>query len=752
MLGYGWFPDRLGGLNRYYRELLEHLPEATGVVIGEDASTPARVAGVSGHDRPLPLRLFAFWRAAQLAAPDAQVVDAHFALYALIPLWLGRLRKKPVVVHFHGPWAEESVAAGDGSGIRRAARRLLERAVYTRADQAVVLTSAFRQVLVEDYGVKPWIVNVVAPGVDLERFSPGSRERARDQLGLTADSFVAVSVRRLVPRMGLDLLLESWRDALGELPSASCLLIVGDGPLERELSERTAALGIDASVRYTGRVSDEQLVQIYRAADIAVVPTLEHEGFGLVVLEAAACGTPSIVTAAGGLPEAVAGLDPSLIVWRAEASALRAALVRSVAQRPDRDRCRAYANRHDWEAVAARHRQIAARAAGVAANRAARLRVVYLDHVARLSGGEIALLRLLPHLDRVDAHVILAEDGPLVGQLHLLGCSTEVMPFGDDARNLHRGQLGGRGLPVAVAGATISYVLKLAARLRRLGADLVHANSLKSGVYGSIAARLAGVPMVWHVRDRIYEDYMPHAAAVLIRRMTRHLPAAVIANSESTMATLQRPPRSPVIYSVIPDTLGYVPATQSVRGRPLTYAVVGRLAPWKGQDLFLRAFAQAFPDDGVRGAVVGDALFGEHDYAARLPRLAEQLRIADRIEFRGHRSDIWSELTTIDVLVHASTTPEPFGQVIVEGMAAGVPVIAAAAGGPAEIIRHDQTGVLYPPGDAAGLAEAMIRLVDPELRARLSLAARDALGPYSPATVAARVQGLYDAAIAAHAA
>jgi glycosyltransferase involved in cell wall biosynthesis len=313
MLGHGWFPDKLGGLDRYYRDLLEHLPEARGVVIGGDASTPARVAGVSGHLRPLPMRLLAFWEAAQCQADAVDVVDAQFALYALLPLWLGPLRHKPVVLHFHGPWAYENVASGDGSGIRRRLRLALERAAYRRADQVVVLTSAFRRVLVERYRVPPWIVNVEPPGVDLERFSPGSSAAAREELGLSAEAFVAVAVRRLVPRMGLELLIESWRDCLEHLPTGSTLLIAGEGPLEGELRTLAARRAPD-SVRLLGRVSDEQLVTLYRAADVAVVPTLEHEGFGLVVLEAAACGTPSIVTSVGGLPEVMTALDPSLIV------------------------------------------------------------------------------------------------------------------------------------------------------------------------------------------------------------------------------------------------------------------------------------------------------------------------------------------------------------------------------------------------------------------------------------------------------
>jgi glycosyltransferase involved in cell wall biosynthesis len=742
MLGKGWFPEQLGGLDRYYRDLLEHLPEASGIVIGAGRVSHARVNGVSAHEQPIARRLIAFWRAAQWAADQTDVVDAHFALYALAPLRFGRLRGKPVVLHFHGPWADENVAAGDGSGLRLQTRRLLERAAYSTADEAIVLTSAFRQVLVERYRVPPWKISVVAPGVDLDRFTPGSMERARRHLGLDSDAFVAVAVRRLVPRMGLDVLLEAWSEAADRLPPRSALLIAGDGPLRGELASTIAGRGLEDSVHLMGRAADQQLVELYQAADVAVVPTLEHEGFGLVVIEAAACGAVPIVTSVGGLPEAVGDLDPSLIVPAGNHEVLRDRLVRARLDRPTRTECRAHAERFAWPDVVARHRGIIRRAV-THPKPDDRLKVVYLDHVARLSGGEIALLRLLPHLDRVNAHVVLAEDGPLVQQLHLAGISAEVLPLTASVLHLRKGQVHQRGLSPTVAGATAAYVLRLAARLRQLRPDLVHSNSLKAGVYGSLAARLSGIPMIWHVRDRIEEDYLPRPAVHLVRRMTRYLATAVVANSRTTMQTLAAPSKPVVIYSVLPEVMSQVPIRTRAASGPLNFGMVGRVAPWKGQDVFLRAFAHAFPTSDERATVVGAALFGEDEFARALPRLADSLGIADRVELRGHRADVWRELSRIDILVHASVTPEPFGQVILEGMAAGVPVIAARAGGPAEILTHEVTGLLYESADVGGLASAMERMRDPALRERLSEAAHDALGPYSPPVVAAELQRLY---------
>ena len=742
MLGKGWFGDQLGGLDRYYGELLAHLPEARGVVVGSAARVPERVTAVSGHDRPLLGRLLSVWLAAQRAAPHTDVVDAHFALYALAPLWLGRLRRRPVVVHFHGPWADESVAAGDRSRVRAHARRLLERAAYRRADQAVVLTSAFRQVLVERYRVAPWRVHVEPPGVDLARFAPGPVTEARRRLDLAPDAFVAMSVRRLVPRMGLEVLLEAWGAAVDRLPAGSALLIIGDGPLRGVLADRVSALGLQGAVRLLGRVADDELVAAYRAADVAVVPTLAHEGFGLVVLEAAACGTPSIVTAVGGLPEAIARLDPSLVVAPGDVQALGERLVRARRDRPSRAASRAYAERFSWPAVVDRHRTIVRRAArGVPADD--RLRVVYVDHVARLSGGEIALLRLLPHLDGVSPHVILAEDGPLVQRLHVAGISTEVLPLHDAARSLRKASIGVHGVSPLVAGATAAYVLRLARRLRQLAPDLVHTNSLKAGVYGSVAARLAGLPVVWHVRDRIADDYLPVGAVKLVRGMTRHLATAVVANSRATMATIEERANPTVVYSVVPEVMNAVAPLERINGRPMTYGIVGRLAPWKGQHLFLEAFARAFPRGDERAVVVGQALFGEDAYGLSLGEVAQRLGIADRVEFRGFRENVWAELARLDVLVHASITPEPFGQVVLEGMAAGVPVVAARAAGPAEILDDGRTGILYQPNDAAALAASMRRLLDPRLRDRLSTAAREEVRRYEPHVVAGELQRLY---------
>lgn len=380
------------------------------------------------------------------------------------------------------------------------------------------------------------------------------------------------------------------------------------------------------------------------------------------------------------------------------------------------------------------------------ARQARRPRVVFVDHVARLSGGEIALLRLLPALtDDVDVHVILGEDGPLVGRLRALGISVEVLPLAATVRDLRKDTVRPTRLDPLAAARIAPYVVRLSRRIRRLGADLVHTNSLKAAVYGGAAGRLARVPVIWHLRDRIADDYLPHSAVMLVRTAARVLPTVVVANSRATLQTLGTARHGHVVYNpIVPDSVEQ-PAHRAAGAREVrNIGIVGRLTQWKGQHVFLDAFSEAFRGTDVRGRVIGSALFGEDDYAERLREQAERLGISEQVEFRGFREDVWAELAELDLLVHCSVVPEPFGQVVLEGMAAGLPVIAANAGGPAELIRNEVDGLLTAPGDAHELADAMRRLVgDAVLRADLASSALARSAEFTPERSAEKLLAIY---------
>lgn len=745
LLGMEWVSYRPGGLNRYLGGLASALGTSgaatSTVVVGP---VPRGLPGVRAGGQisdPVPIRLARYWWAAQRMARWVEIVDAHFALYALLPLHFGRLARRPRTVHFHGPWADESVFERRIGTAGRLMRYALERTVYRRAEELVTLSASFRRMLVESYRVLPWRVHVIPPGVDLRAFSPEGRDQARAALGLGNNDQVVLAVRRLAPRMGLSVLLDAWT-RVAAADRNRLLAVAGDGPLKLELKRQAERRGLSSQLRLLGRLDEETLTSWFRAADVSVVPSVALEGFGLTVLESLASGTPVLVSDVGGLPEAVQGLDPSLVVPAGDAVALASRLGEALEGRlPARSACRCHAESFSWERASWSNLAVYRRALQAKPPRG--IRVVYLDHTAQLSGGELALLRLVPALEGVEAHVIVAEDGALVSRLLRAGISVEVVPMRESARGLPRNRVGLGQLPPSIALGTGSYVVQLARRLRRLKPDLVHTNSLKAAVYGGLAARLARVPCVWHIRDRIASDYLPAAAVRALQVGGRWLPAAVVVDSRAALACLSL---APGMGHVIPSPVEMAsPSLARKPDAPLRLGIVGRVAPWKGQHVFLSAFAEAFPHESARAVVVGEALFeGDKSYAVELRALAGKLGIRSRVEFVGFREEISAELVRLDVLVHTSVVPEPFGQVIVEGMAAGLPVVAADSGGPREIITDGVDGLLYPAHDHQALAKLLRQLAaDPELRTRLGQAGRMRASQFSTSRVAPQVVDVY---------
>ncbi len=366
--------------------------------------------------------------------------------------------------------------------------------------------------------------------------------------------------------------------------------------------------------------------------------------------------------------------------------------------------------------------------------------ILYLDHTAKISGGEIALLNLIKALDRTryTPVVVLASGGALAEKLEQDGVETHVIPLPLSVINTRKDVLGLNSLTrIRQAWLCVCYAVKLAVWARRRKVDLIHTNSLKADLYGGLAARLAQIPVLWHVRDRIADGYLPGPVAAAFRWMARTIPQAVVTNSESTLRCLSVPrERIAVVHGGVSDRAfsrqmhvvhdGFDPeqfknilaAASSFPERPVV-ALVGRISPWKGQHIFLEAAAQvrkAFPQ--ARFWIVGAALFEEHDYERSLHETVARHELEDSVEFLGFQDDIPHILEQADIVVHASTLGEPFGQVVIEGMAAGKPVIATDGGALPEIIQSGQTGLLVTMGDAQDMAHAVEALLSNPSRAR----------------------------------
>jgi len=391
-------------------------------------------------------------------------------------------------------------------------------------------------------------------------------------------------------------------------------------------------------------------------------------------------------------------------------------------------------------------------------------RILFVDHTAKLGGGEIALLNLVRHLDptRYTPLVLLFSEGPLKDRLEEAGIQTHVLPLSPSIINTRKDTLGTKSLlrPRDIFAA-VRFIRRLRQFMRAQNIALVHTNSLKADVLAGIAARLAGIPVLWHVRDRIDADYLPGGVVRVFRWLCRIVPDFVIANSAATLDTLALASKylTATVHSgielagrisIVHDGMQYTKsptasAPSSRRGQLI--GLIGRITPWKGQHIFLKAAAQVlkrYPE--TRFQIIGAALFAEQPYEDQVKALAKSLGLENAVEFTGFRNDVPQLIDQLDIVVHASTTGEPFGQVVIEGMAAGKPVVATNGGGIPEIVVDGVTGLLVPMGDSVAMATAICRLLeDPQVAQRMGRFARQrVIEHFTIENTVAKIQSLYD--------
>ncbi|NOZ20276.1 MAG: glycosyltransferase family 4 protein, partial [Planctomycetes bacterium] len=330
-------------------------------------------------------------------------------------------------------------------------------------------------------------------------------------------------------------------------------------------------------------------------------------------------------------------------------------------------------------------------------------RILFLNHVPQVSGAENSLLALMGVLDRAEFEPVLAcpDDGELPDRARAMGIDVRPAPM----RRIYR---TANPLRLAECGC---HVMSVAAWIGRLAKAeriaLIHANSTTAQLYGAAAARLTGVPSVWHVRDL--------TPLGRIGKMLYRLSDRVIAISWAVARRIapagRQDPKTAVVHNGIDAdefrkdvTLGRMRHELGWSKEQNVVSMIGQIVPWKGHVTFIESIAK-LPD--VMGLIVGDDLFGNHSSLVRtLHDLRDVLGIENRVRFLGWRSDVKDIIADSDVIAVPSSA-EPLGRVALEAMALGRPVVGTNAGGLPEVVADGETGRLVPPGDARALAEAL---------------------------------------------
>jgi glycosyltransferase involved in cell wall biosynthesis len=353
-----------------------------------------------------------------------------------------------------------------------------------------------------------------------------------------------------------------------------------------------------------------------------------------------------------------------------------------------------------------------------------RHRILFVNTVGAIGGAERSLLDLIGGLDRArfEPMAALLSDGPLAGELARLDVPTTIVPTAGAVRDSslkgRRRSLAGASVAALKASAT---VIRLARIIRRQGISLVHSNGLKAQLIAGTAGRLTATPVLWHLRDIMGGGLQERLAIEIGSRCSK----IMVVNSEATRAAVAERSHCPIVtvHNGV-DLVRFRPEAKAdgfrrdlgVEADTPLIAMVGMFAPWKGQHVFLRAVQQVsvrIPE--VRFVLVGDEIYttnGHGSYRDELLRLSRELGVESRVLFAGYRDDMPAVMASIQLLVHASVQPEPFGRVLIEAMAAGTPVIATRGGGVTEIVSDGETGKLVPPNDPSALAEAMVQLIE----------------------------------------
>jgi glycosyltransferase involved in cell wall biosynthesis len=367
-----WFPDRMSGFARVVTESAVSLAERGHDVTVLVPRNPPQVAETSRGSllvrralrrNALPLTftdIAQTMKHARAYGPSSfDVLLAHGSMTA-VGLWASALRT-PLVLTFHASLLRE--VRFSRSGLQFGKQRLggyalelpliaLERVAVKHADRILVLSDFSRSILLTDHPRTATKVHRVLGGVDTRSFTPGDGvAAARHRLGVKCSCSLLLTTRRLEPRMGLERLLRAFKEVMR---SDLLLVIVGSGSLGERLRRLSDELCLEDRVRFLGNVSEPELHDWYRAADLFVLPTLAYEGFGMATAEALASGTPVVGTSAGATPELLRPLEPRLIADSSEPKVLAAAIAAALdLSGPElRRRCREYARaRFSWDKV-----------------------------------------------------------------------------------------------------------------------------------------------------------------------------------------------------------------------------------------------------------------------------------------------------------------------------------------------------------------------------------------------------------------
>lgn len=357
------------------------------------------------------------------------------------------------------------------------------------------------------------------------------------------------------------------------------------------------------------------------------------------------------------------------------------------------------------------------------------MKICFISPYTSRGGAELSLMELIDALSPlgINCTCIVRGYGEIVDLLADRGVETMVVPF---KRWVHIPRSSFQRVLKMMPHRQVAGAIRLASAIKRTGCDVVYTNSVTAGA-GAMAAKLAGKPHIWHLREFGQEDFQLSYdwGLKFSRRLINRLSSACIANSmavaDAYRDDLAGTPLSVVYNAVEVPTLNDDDIASSAWWRnpdALHCILLGKYMPGKGQEDAVRAMKK-LREINVPAELLLAGETVDKQYQQYIEQLIKRHDLTDRVRMLGHTRKPAPMMNSADVVLMCSRR-EAFGRVTVEGMKLGKPVIGTRSGGTPEIIDEGVTGYLYDAGDHEGLAAKIARLENKALRSEMGSVAR----------------------------
>lgn len=335
-------------------------------------------------------------------------------------------------------------------------------------------------------------------------------------------------------------------------------------------------------------------------------------------------------------------------------------------------------------------------------------KILFFDHTSILSGGERSLLDILTHLDqhRFKSILVIPQKGPLYAKARKVGAEVIILPICERLLKKRREEVSFFSIFDMIEFLKASFRLKCIVKTEH--PHVIHTNSQKAHLLSIIPSLITNTPLVWQFRDILKQRFLKKVVCGAGIIFTRR----IIAISDAVKSQFK-------MFNSVPDKVVRIyngvelprSGFNRCRKRNIHIGQIGQIARWKGQKYFIEAARLLKKNENLLFYIIGDVLFWDEEYKNELLNSVKKYNLEKRVIFTGQMDDIGKLIEKLDIVVHPSVEPEPFGRVLIEAMSRGKPVIVSRIGAVPEIVTDGKTGLLVPPGNSVAIKEAIENLI-----------------------------------------